>query len=116
MVGSRALAVRVVVSAVVAAGLQIGPVVHQVLGLPLPPPLMGWTMYSGVGRDLCTVRWSGGGQRLPGADRHLRSPEAVRAAVDELCGQFGDVRADAWCPAPDGRWVRAVDPEERLCR
>jgi hypothetical protein len=130
--GSRALAVRIAVSAAVVAGLQAGPVARQLLALPNPPLTMSWSMYSGVGRDLCIARWQGAdGARIdrrqalglpPPAEaspseRFLRSPAAVRQAARPLCEALpgAGVRAEAWCAGADGRWIRAVDPSELLC-
>ncbi|MEZ4236297.1 MAG: hypothetical protein R3F59_09080 [Myxococcota bacterium] len=124
---TRAVALRVAALVGLSGALQIGPVAHQLLGLPLPPLTMSWSMYSGVGRDLCAVRWRADGRPVSRADvlgataeaggeRLLHSPEAVRLAARPLCEALqADVRAEAWCAGPDGRWVVALGPEERLC-
>lgn len=128
----RHVLARMAVFGGVALWLQATPIAVQVLGGPVLPFGESWSMYSGVGRDLCSVGWGDAnhpGLRIDrrevlglghGADddgRFLRSPDAIRAAGQALCAALpdADVRADGWCPAPDGRWVLAVDPSEVLC-
>lgn len=129
------LIVRIAVSLSVIGFLQLGPVSKQLLGLGTPMFGMAWTMYSGTGRDLCSVRWLDARSEPPAVldrreilalgpawasapeDRFLRSADEVRTAASALCAALGeaDVRARAQCPAPDGRWRVVVAPQERLC-
>ncbi|MEQ1504293.1 MAG: hypothetical protein ABMB14_18780 [Myxococcota bacterium] len=113
MTTDRAITVRVVLLVLLAVHMQVGPILHQVLGLPTPLTTMSWSMYSGAGLDHCAVAWTDGAgnpvRRPPGAVRFLATPDEVRAAAAGLCAAVPDLRAVARCPDARGRYQTAID-------
>ncbi|MEZ4323320.1 MAG: hypothetical protein R3F61_38000 [Myxococcota bacterium] len=133
--GPTLRALRGLVLATGLAFILLVPGWVQILGGRPGPFVRPWRMYSGVGRDLCEVRYEqrlpdgrsvavdrlevlGLGPNAPMFQRELVGVGAVRADARRLCQNLGpaaDLRATVRCAGPQG-WAPAIGPEEPLCK